>query len=140
MFTSHALLSGIALYVSAASAATWQINVSNATAGLVFNPNNIVRQPNQPFSLNRRTDSLPLSDCRRGRHSRVYIQPQEPLRDPVQLCPTVHASFWRIRYWLVSLKFFFIIACHGQFIDGSPVASLLQTEPTIAASPRGNSL
>ncbi|KAN0125178.1 Cupredoxin [Russula decolorans] len=41
MFTSHALLSGIALYVSAASAATWQINVSNATAGLVFNPNNI---------------------------------------------------------------------------------------------------
>jgi len=38
---SNSVIFGIALYVSAASAATWQINVSNATAGLVFNPNNI---------------------------------------------------------------------------------------------------
>lgn len=53
MFTSHALLGGIALYASVASAATWQINVSNATAGLIFNPNNIVRQSQSVIIVHR---------------------------------------------------------------------------------------
>jgi hypothetical protein len=58
MFPSYALLSGIALYASAASAATWQIDVSNSTAGLLFSPNNIVRQPIRRY-IDRRADSLP---------------------------------------------------------------------------------
>ncbi len=100
MFTSRALLSGIALYASAATAATWQVSVSNDSAGLIFNPNNIVRQPISHY-IHRRADSLRLSDRRCGRRRRVYIPSQEPLRDPVQLCPAMHASFWRIRLWLV---------------------------------------
>ncbi|KAI0287010.1 hypothetical protein BGY98DRAFT_943080 [Russula aff. rugulosa BPL654] len=38
MFPSHALLSGIALYASAVSATTFQIDVSNANATLTFSP------------------------------------------------------------------------------------------------------
>ncbi|KAI0273295.1 hypothetical protein BGY98DRAFT_998272 [Russula aff. rugulosa BPL654] len=41
MFPSHALLSGIALYASAVSATTFQIDVSNANATLTFSPNSI---------------------------------------------------------------------------------------------------
>jgi hypothetical protein len=46
MFPSYALLGGIALFSSGAAAVTHQINVSNDTAGLIFDPSNIVRQPN----------------------------------------------------------------------------------------------
>jgi hypothetical protein len=53
LFTSHALLSGIALYASAASAATWQIFVSNPAAGLIFQPNNIVSQPISHYIIDR---------------------------------------------------------------------------------------
>lgn len=70
MFPSYALFSGIALYASAASAATWLVDVSNATAGLEFGPNNIVRQPINHY-IDRRTDGLPLSDRRCGRLDHV---------------------------------------------------------------------
>ena len=70
MFPSYALLSGIALYASAVSATTFQIDVSNANATLVFIPDSIVRQPIRRC-IDRRADSLPLSGCRSGRYRRV---------------------------------------------------------------------
>lgn len=72
MFASHALLSGIALYASAASAATWQINVSNATAGLVFSPNNITAAVGDvvQFTFNPKNHSVTQSS---------FAQPCTPL-------------------------------------------------------------
>jgi hypothetical protein len=45
LFASHALLGGIALYASAASAANHQVNVGDANGSLTFNPISIVSQP-----------------------------------------------------------------------------------------------
>jgi hypothetical protein len=83
----------------AAPPVTHQINVSNNTAGLIFDPSYIVRQP--IIISDRCADSSSLSDCRGGRHRRVHLPSQEPQCDPVQLCRTMHALAWRIRYRLV---------------------------------------
>jgi hypothetical protein len=61
MFPSYALLGGIALYASAASAVTFQVNVSDANATLVFTPNFVVRQLINHY-IDRRADSLSLSE------------------------------------------------------------------------------
>ena len=77
MFPPFALLGGITLFSSAAAAVTHhQINVSNNTAGLIFDPPYIVRQP--IIISDRCADSLPLSVCRGGRHCRLHLPPQEP--------------------------------------------------------------
>jgi hypothetical protein len=73
---------------------THQINVSNNTAGLIFDPSYIVRQPIITFDCCANSSSL--SDCRGGRYRRVYLPSQEPQRDPVQLCRTMHELAWRI--------------------------------------------
>jgi hypothetical protein len=87
MFPTFALLSGIALFCSGVAAVTThQINVSNDTAGLLFDPEYIVRQPIRHY-IDRCADglSLSLSECLCGGCRRVYFPSQEPLRDPVQL-------------------------------------------------------
>ena len=76
MIPSFVLLGGITLFSSAAAAVTYQVNVSNNTAGLIFDPSYIVRQPTILFD--RCADISPLSDCRRGGHRRVYLPPEEP--------------------------------------------------------------
>ena len=77
MIAPYALLGGITLFSSVAAAVTHhQINVSNDTAGLIFDPPYIVRQP--IILSDRCADSLPLSVCRCGGHCRLYLPPQEP--------------------------------------------------------------
>jgi hypothetical protein len=44
MFCSLALLSGIALFSSAAAQNVWQVTVGDATGDTVYTPNNIVSQ------------------------------------------------------------------------------------------------
>jgi hypothetical protein len=77
MIPTFALLGGITLFSSAAAAVTHhQINVSNNTAGLIFDPSYIVSQ--LVIIIDRCADSSSLSDCRGGRHRRVHLPPQEP--------------------------------------------------------------
>jgi hypothetical protein len=45
LFTSHALLSGIALYASAAFATIIDVNVGSPTGDLAFNPSSVVSHP-----------------------------------------------------------------------------------------------
>ena len=61
-----------------------QINVSNDTAGLIFDPPYIVRQLIILFYCC--ADISSLSDCRGWGHRRVYLPSQEPQCDPVKLC------------------------------------------------------
>ena len=62
---------------------THQVNVSNNTAGLIFDPPYIVRQPIILFDSF--ADNSSLSDRRGGRYRRVHFPSQEPQCDPVKL-------------------------------------------------------
>ena len=84
MIPSFALLGGITLFSSAVAAVTHQVNVSNNTAALIFDPSYIVRKPTIVFD--RCADIPPSSDCRGGGHCRVYLPSQEPQCDSVKLC------------------------------------------------------
>ena len=59
-----------------ADSVTHQINVSNNTAGLIFDPPYIVSQSIILFDCF--ADNSSLSDCCGGGHRRVYLPSQEP--------------------------------------------------------------
>ena len=140
MFPTFAMLSGIALFASGAAAVTtYQINVSNDSAALIFDPPYIVRQPIFLYA-DRCADglSLPFSECLRGRYRQVYLPSQEPLCDPVKLCRAMHALRGRIRCWLVRPR---ILTPHDSLSDASSrhTATLLQMGHMTGSSPHGNS-
>ncbi len=72
IFPSLAVLSGIALFSSAAAwptPVTHRVNVSNDTAGLIFDPPYIVRQPIKQY-IDYFTDRLSFRPLRREISSR----------------------------------------------------------------------
>ena len=86
---SLALLSGMVLFTSAApwysppAPVTHYVNVSNDTAGLLYDPPYIVSQPSHFIST---FVLIRLSSERRAwRHRLVQVPSQEPHGDPVQL-------------------------------------------------------
>jgi len=100
MMFSLALLSGITLFSSAAGAVTHQIAVGNDSGGHLFQPSYIVRQPVIHYIFTVAL-TVSLSDCRDGRHCRVYFHSEELLCDSVQLYRTMHAQSWRIGHRIV---------------------------------------
>jgi hypothetical protein len=90
IFTTLALLSGMVLFTSAApwysppAPVTHYVNVSNDTAGLLYDPPYIVSQPQSLYIANRCADTS-LSERRDWRHRLVQVPSQEPHCDPVQL-------------------------------------------------------
>jgi hypothetical protein len=89
IFASLALLSGMVLFSSAApwysppAPVTHHVNVSNDTAGLLYDPPYIVSQSRSHIST---VVLIRLSSDRRAwRHRLVQVPSQEPHCDPVQL-------------------------------------------------------
>ena len=113
---------------------THQINVSNNTAGLIFDPPYIVRQSIIMFGCC--ADISSLLERRSWRHRRIHLPPQEPQCDPIQLCRTLHALAWRIRHWLVR---HYSLTSRVFFLNASlRIASPLHSVLAAAASPREN--
>src|SRR6267154_652112 len=86
---SLALLSGMVLFTSAApwysppASVTHYVNVSNDTAGLLYDPPYIVSQSSSHY-----ISTFVLISCSERcawRHRLVKVPSQEPHRDPVQL-------------------------------------------------------
>jgi hypothetical protein len=91
IFTSLALLSGMVLFTSAAPwysppepVIHW-VNVSNDTAGLLYDPPYIVSQPSSHYVSTVVLTHASLSDRRDWRRRLVQVSSQEPHCDPVQL-------------------------------------------------------
>ena len=90
IFTSLALLSGMVLFSSAApwysppAPVTHYIDVSNATAGLFYNPPYIVSQPSSHY-ISTFVLMCFFSDRQAWRYRLVQVLSQEPHGDPVQL-------------------------------------------------------
>ena len=103
MFNFFTLFSGVALLSSAAAQGTiHQIMVGNDTGGTIYNPNNIVRQLKSYLNYTIGLTVF-LPECSDRRYRSICFPSQESLRDAVQLCRTMHAIGWRIRFWLVRL-------------------------------------
>ena len=104
IFASLALLSGMILSASAApwysppapvtqyAPITHYVNVSNDTAGLLYDPPYVVSQPSSQLYIDSCAHMFFSSDRRDWRHHRVQVPYQEPHGDPVQLWSSMHSS------------------------------------------------
>ena len=98
IFASLALLSGMVLFSNAApgnstptsgnppsAMVTHLVNVSNDTAGLLYDPPYIVSQPNSHSIPTLVLICFNVLDCSAWRHHFVQVPSQEPHCNPVQL-------------------------------------------------------